>query len=252
MLAQAAHLLPLQSSPRAMPATAQTQVPGRSKPSCVCVLEANGRFVATCMPMPDRVMVVAGFVTSMVRHESLAEHAGDGTHGRHVRLQGTCCQAAVAWGQVYTFGAPRPGDTNFARECNQLFPDMWHIINDAVRPASRRILLLLILFVVHTLMTCGCAIKQCMPQFQPGLQQAPAQGPPAKLGCRDAWVDPHIFSALQRAPQDAVPRVGKFGNLFRRPGQRVIVDYQGDIVVRPSPHEIQLRSGARIALRSSH
>lgn len=44
--------------------------------------------------------------------------------------------------------------------------------------------------------------------------------------------------------QDAVPRVAKFGNLFRRPGQRVIVDYQGDIVVRPSPHEIHLRSGA--------
>ena len=59
-------------------------------------------------------------------------------------------------------------------------------------------------------------------------------------------------SALQRAPQDAVPRVGKFGNLFRRPGQRVIVDYQGDIVVRPSPHEIQLRSGARILRRPSH
>ena len=41
-----------------------------------------------------------------------------------------CCPGA----QVYTFGAPRPGDTNFARECNQLFPDMWHIINDAARP----------------------------------------------------------------------------------------------------------------------
>jgi len=51
--------------------------------------------------------------------------------------------------------------------------------------------------------------------------------------------------ALPRAPlQDAIPRVGKFGTLFRRPGQRVIVDYHGDIVVRPSPHEIQLRNGA--------
>ncbi len=49
--------------------------------------------------------------------------------------------------------------------------------------------------------------------------------------------------ALPRAPlQDAIPRVGKFGTLFRRPGQRVIVDYHGDIVVRPSPHEIQLRT----------
>jgi hypothetical protein len=54
--------------------------------------------------------------------------------------------------------------------------------------------------------------------------------------------------ALPRAPlQDAIPRVGKFGTLFRRPGQRVIVDYHGDIVVRPSPHEIQLRNGAPLA-----
>lgn len=44
--------------------------------------------------------------------------------------------------------------------------------------------------------------------------------------------------------QDAVPRVGKFIVLFSRPGQRVIVDYRGDVVVRPSPHEIHLRSGA--------
>jgi len=52
--------------------------------------------------------------------------------------------------------------------------------------------------------------------------------------------------ALPRAPlQDAIPRVGKFGTLFRRPGQRVIVDYHGDIVVRPSPHEIQLRTVRR-------
>jgi hypothetical protein len=40
--------------------------------------------------------------------------------------------------QVYTFGAPRPGDANFARECNHLFPDMWHIINDAVRRPQPR------------------------------------------------------------------------------------------------------------------
>ncbi len=44
--------------------------------------------------------------------------------------------------------------------------------------------------------------------------------------------------------QDAVPRVGKFVALFARPGQRVIVDYRGDVVVRPSPHEIHIRNGA--------
>lgn len=42
-----------------------------------------------------------------------------------------------------------------------------------------------------------------------------------------------------------MPRVGKFLVLFSRPGQRVIVDYRGDVVVRPSPHEIHIRNGAR-------
>ena len=45
--------------------------------------------------------------------------------------------------------------------------------------------------------------------------------------------------------QDAVPRIGKFMNLFYRPGKRVIVDYRGDVVVRPSPYEIFIRSGER-------
>ena len=43
--------------------------------------------------------------------------------------------------------------------------------------------------------------------------------------------------------QDAVPRVGKFLTLFSRPGKRVIIDYRGDVVVRPSPYEIFIRSG---------
>ncbi|EIE18442.1 hypothetical protein COCSUDRAFT_68209 [Coccomyxa subellipsoidea C-169] len=76
--------------------------------------------------------------------------------------------------QVYTFGAPRPGNRAFKQEYDQLVPDTWHIINDA----------------------------------------------------------------------DAVPRVGKFLVLFARPGQRVIVDYRGDVVVRPSPHEIHIRNGS--------
>ena len=40
-----------------------------------------------------------------------------------------------------------------------------------------------------------------------------------------------------------MPRVGKFFILFSRPGKRVIVDYRGDVVVRPSPYEIFIRSG---------
>lgn len=47
--------------------------------------------------------------------------------------------------------------------------------------------------------------------------------------------------------QDAVPRVGKFLVLFARPGQRVIVDYRGDVVCRPSPHEIHIRNGEGVA-----
>ena len=43
--------------------------------------------------------------------------------------------------------------------------------------------------------------------------------------------------------QDAVPRVGKFLTLFSRPGKRVIIDYRGDVVVRPSPYEIFIRNG---------
>lgn len=43
--------------------------------------------------------------------------------------------------------------------------------------------------------------------------------------------------------QDTVPRIGKFLTLFSRPGKRVIIDYRGDVVVRPSPYEIFLRSG---------
>ena len=40
-----------------------------------------------------------------------------------------------------------------------------------------------------------------------------------------------------------MPRVGKFLTLFSRPGKRVIIDYRGDVVVRPSPYEIFIRNG---------
>jgi predicted lipase len=40
--------------------------------------------------------------------------------------------------QVYTFGAPRPGNRAFRREYDQLVPDTWHIINDAVSMPLRR------------------------------------------------------------------------------------------------------------------
>ena len=35
--------------------------------------------------------------------------------------------------QVYTVGAPRPGNRAFARHYNAKVPDTWHIINERVR-----------------------------------------------------------------------------------------------------------------------
>ncbi len=42
---------------------------------------------------------------------------------------------------------------------------------------------------------------------------------------------------------DIVPRIGKFGRLYKHPGQRVIIDRKGSILVRPSPLELHLRQG---------
>ena len=49
--------------------------------------------------------------------------------------------------------------------------------------------------------------------------------------------------ALRRWPpaQDAVPRSGKFIHLFKRGGNRVIINTLGDLIVRPSPLEASLR-----------
>ncbi|KAL3161315.1 hypothetical protein ABBQ38_009669 [Trebouxia sp. C0009 RCD-2024] len=43
-------------------------------------------------------------------------------------------------------------------------------------------------------------------------------------------------------PKDPVPRVGKLGVLYARPGQRVLVDQGGDMQVRPTPLDIRLSS----------
>ena len=42
--------------------------------------------------------------------------------------------------------------------------------------------------------------------------------------------------------QDPVPRVGKFGVLYSRPGQRVLVDQGSNMQVRPTPLDIRLTS----------
>ena len=48
-----------------------------------------------------------------------------------------------------------------------------------------------------------------------------------------------------------MPRVGKFLTLFSRPGKRVIIDYRGDVVVRPSPYEIFIRNGEPAAAHAT-
>lgn len=35
--------------------------------------------------------------------------------------------------QVYTVGAPRPGNRAFAKQYEARVPDTWHVINDRVR-----------------------------------------------------------------------------------------------------------------------
>lgn len=39
-----------------------------------------------------------------------------------------------------------------------------------------------------------------------------------------------------------MPRVGKLGVLYSRPGKRVLVDLEGDMQVRPTPLDIRLSS----------
>ena len=44
------------------------------------------------------------------------------------------------------------------------------------------------------------------------------------------------------AAQDAVTRGGKFWKLYKRPGHRVIINADGDLIVRPTFIEVRTRS----------
>jgi hypothetical protein len=46
---------------------------------------------------------------------------------------------------------------------------------------------------------------------------------------------------LERASQDAVARNAKFWLLYKRPGQRVVINDRGDIFVRPSYAELSMQ-----------
>ncbi|KAL0040544.1 hypothetical protein WJX77_010258 [Trebouxia sp. C0004] len=72
--------------------------------------------------------------------------------------------------QVYTIGAPRPGNKAFADKYDAKVPDTWHVMNS----------------------------------------------------------------------RDPVPKVGKFGVMYARPGQRVILDAGGEMQVRPTQLDMRL------------
>ena len=50
--------------------------------------------------------------------------------------------------------------------------------------------------------------------------------------------------------QDPVPKVGKFGVLYARPGQRVILDAGGEMQVRPT--QLDMRLSTLNPCRSPH
>ena len=58
----------------------------------------------------------------------------------------------------------------------------------------------------------------------------------------NACVSLMLTVASACALQDPVPRVGKLGVLYSRPGKRVLVDQDGDMQVRPTPLDIRLSS----------
>ena len=53
---------------------------------------------------------------------------------------------------------------------------------------------------------------------------------------------PETWSLINE--RDIIPHIAKFLGAYKRPGQRIIVDRSGSIIVRPSPLEIHVRPQA--------
>lgn len=74
------------------------------------------------------------------------------------------------------------------------------------------------------------------------------------FGC--PYIGNHAFAADYEAcvpdtwhiihDRDPVPRAGKFWVLFKRPGNRVIVNIKGEMIVRPSALELQVHYGSKL------
>ena len=67
-----------------------------------------------------------------------------------------------------------------------------------------------------------------------------AQGPDVHV--RGIYVVTVFLFEAAGGVQDPVPSVGKFWVIYSRPGQRVLVDQQGDLQVRPTPLDQKLLS----------
>ena len=91
----------------------------------------------------------------------------------------------------------------------------------------------------------GKQIWTDLPYFRVSLQTpAPPHPTPPPLGhCPPpSWKCLCVSDADCANLQDPVPRVGKLGVLYSRPGKRVLVDQEGDMQVRPTPLDIRLSS----------
>ena len=151
----------------------------------------------------------------------------------------------------YTFGAPRTGNHAFAREYDDLVPDTWGIINDQARN-------------VHPVTSPGDhQIPQRVYVSPSEVRPASARGAcalPADAAVQDwlhvlqLWRQWHARCALLfgahccsmmlirsfAQAQDAVTRGAKFCKMYKRPGHRVIINADGDLIVRPTFIEVRI------------
>jgi Lipase (class 3) len=111
---------------------------------------------------------------------------------------------------VYTFGAPRVGNHAFARDFNERVPQLWNVINDQAQPASHHQRPLQLAF--RRLLCQAVVAFKCVQD---------TAAPRAR-----------VITNMIAVVQDTVPRSGKFLFMYKRPGQRVLINSDGDMLVR--------------------
>ena len=123
----------------------------------------------------------------------------------------------------YTFGAPRTGNHAFARDYKQAVPDSWSVIND------------------QDLGEQYSAVQYHAVQKHAGCCCCYDRWPTLLAGSIPCTLSPHSQLRLSSpgprchcCPCPAVAKSAKFVLLFKRPGNVVIVNPQGDLIVNPS------------------